>query len=77
MSRMVAVRLDERLLATVDRERRRARVTRAKVIHDALAMWVERRRVEEAVRREQEGYARKPIGEGEFGSVLGAQAWPK
>jgi len=77
MSKMVAVRLDERLLAAVDRERRRTRATRAKVIHDALALWVERKRTEEAIARDQAGYARHPVRDEEFGPVLGAQVWPK
>jgi metal-responsive CopG/Arc/MetJ family transcriptional regulator len=74
---MIAVRLDEDLLAQVDQERRRAHVTRARVVHEALALWIERRRLEEAIRRDQEGYARRPIKKDEFGPVLGAQVWPK
>ena len=77
MSKMIAVRLDEKLLHAVDRERRRARVTRAKVIHDALALWVERRRTEEAIARDQNGYAELPVTDEEFAPVLGAQVWPK
>lgn len=77
MSKMVAVRLDEDLLAQVDEERRNARATRAKVIHEALALWIERRRLEEAIRRDQEGYARRPIRRDEFVAVLRAQSWPK
>jgi hypothetical protein len=74
---MIAVRLDERLLAQVDRERRRDKTTRARVIHEALALWVERRRIEDAIRRDQEGYERHPVADDEFGPVLGAQVWPK
>jgi metal-responsive CopG/Arc/MetJ family transcriptional regulator len=74
---MIAVRLDEELLAEVDRERRSMRATRAKVVHEALALWIERQRWEAAIRRDQEGYARKPVRQDEFGPVLGAQTWPK
>jgi metal-responsive CopG/Arc/MetJ family transcriptional regulator len=77
MSKMVAVRLDTRLLAAVDRQRRRDRVTRAKVIHDALAAWIARRQADEAMARDREGYARHPIGADEFAPILGAQVWPK
>jgi metal-responsive CopG/Arc/MetJ family transcriptional regulator len=74
---MIAVRIDDRLLEGVDRERRRHGMSRAKVIHDALAMWVDRQRFAEAVREEHVAYERSPVGEAEFGSVLGAQKWPK
>jgi len=74
---MIAVRLDEELLAQVDEERRRTRATRAKVVHEALALWIEQRRLAAAIRRDQDGYAKKPVRKDEFGPVLGAQVWPK
>src|SRR5206468_8046640 len=77
MSKMVAIRLDEGLLIRVDRERRRRRLTRARAVHEALADWVARHRLAEAVREEAEAYARQPVAEDEFGPVLGAQRWPK
>jgi metal-responsive CopG/Arc/MetJ family transcriptional regulator len=77
MSKMTAVRLDERLLESVDRERKAAGMSRARVIHEALAMWLERRRVELAIQADQRGYASRPVGDDEFGPVLGAQVWPK
>lgn len=77
MSKLIAVRLQEELLARVDRERKRARLTRAGAINEALDLWVDKRRYEAAVRRDQEGYERRPIKADEFGPVLGAQTWPK
>jgi metal-responsive CopG/Arc/MetJ family transcriptional regulator len=77
MSRLIAVRIDETLLAGVDRQRKRAHLTRAAAIKEALALWLERRRYDEAVRRDQSGYDRQPVTKDEFGTVLGAQAWPK
>ena len=77
MSKMVAIRLDEGLLVRVDHERRRRRITRARAVHEALADWVARHRLAEAVREEAEAYARQPVAEDEFGPVLGAQPWPK
>jgi metal-responsive CopG/Arc/MetJ family transcriptional regulator len=74
---MIAIRLDEQLLARVDRERRRRGISRARAVHEALADWVARRRLAEAVREEAEAYARQPIGDDEFAPVLGAQRWPK
>jgi hypothetical protein len=77
MSKMIAIRLQEDLLTDVDRERKRAGLTRAAAVHQALAIWVARRRHEEAVRQDQEGYRRHPVGDDEFEPVLGAQSWPK
>jgi metal-responsive CopG/Arc/MetJ family transcriptional regulator len=73
---MIAVRLDEDLVARVDRERARLAISRARAIHEALAAWLERLRLEQAIRREHEGYERLPVSAGEFGAVLGAQRWP-
>ncbi len=77
MSRLIAVRLDERLLTRVDRERERRKISRAQAVHEALADWVSRRRLADAVREEAEAYGRQPVGDDEFAPVLGAQRWPK
>jgi metal-responsive CopG/Arc/MetJ family transcriptional regulator len=77
MSRMIAVRLDERLLTRVDRERRKRGISRARAVHEALADWVARRRLAEAVREEAEAYGRHPVTGDEFAPVLGGQRWPK
>ena len=77
MSRMIAVRLDEQLLARVDRERRKRKISRARAVHEALADWVARRRLADAVREEAEAYGRQPVTDDEFAPVLGAQQWPK
>jgi metal-responsive CopG/Arc/MetJ family transcriptional regulator len=77
MSQMIAVRLQEGLLEQVDAERRQAGLSRAATIAEALRLWIDRRRYEEAVRRDQEGYARRPVKADEFEPLLGAQAWPR
>lgn len=77
MSRMITVRLQEDLLAQVDQERKRTRLSRTAAINEALDLWIDRRRHEEAVRRDHEGYDRHPVREDEFQPVLGAQRWPK
>lgn len=77
MSRLIAVRLDEGLLADVDRERKRMRTSRSRVVHQALASWVTQQRVEAAIVREHAAYEAKPVLDGEFGPVLRAQQWPK
>ena len=71
------MRLGESLIDQVDRERRRDGLSRAQAIQNALELWIRRRRLEAAVRREHEGYARHPVTPDEFGPVLGAQVWPK
>ena len=77
MSKMIPVRLDETLLQGVDRERKRAGLTRARAVQEALAIWIERRRAAEAARRDRDGYDRRPVTDDEFDAVLGAQRWPK
>jgi transposase len=77
MSKLVAVRLDDGLLAEVDAERRRSRLPRARVVHEALRLWIERRRLDEAVRRDREAYDAQPVHEDEFEPVLGGQRWPR
>jgi hypothetical protein len=77
MSKLVAIRLQEEMLSAVDQERKGAGLTRAAAVNEALRLWIDKRRYEEAVRRDQEGYRRRPVGEHEFESVLGAQTWPK
>lgn len=77
MSRLIAVRLDERVLDQVDRERRRSGLSRGKAIQEALHLWVARRRLEEAMATDRAGYERHPVARDEFGPLLGAQPWPK
>jgi hypothetical protein len=77
MSKMITVRLQEDVLALVDRERKRAGLTRAAAVHEALRLWVDKLQYEEAVRLDQEGYRRRPVAKHEFESILGAQTWPK
>jgi hypothetical protein len=77
MSKMITARIDDRLLAEIDRERRRRSLPRAAVVKEALALWVEQRRLEDAVRRHREGYERFPVSDAEFGPILKAQRWPK
>ncbi len=65
------------MLSRVDRERKRDGLTRTAAINEALRLWVNKRQYEEAMRRDHEGYERHPVGEDEFGPILGAQTWPK
>lgn len=77
MSKMIAVRLQEEILSRVDRERKRAGLTRAAAINEALQLWVDKRQYEQAVGSDHEGYERHPVRKDEFEPILGAQTWPK
>lgn len=77
MSQMVAVRIEDRLLAEVDGERKRRRISGARAIHEALQFWLHRELLEEAIRREHEAYTRRPVRQREFAPLIGAQVWPK
>jgi hypothetical protein len=77
MSKLIAIRLKDDILENIDRERRRGGLTRATVMNEALGLWIEQRRYREALRRDQDGYSRRPVKADEFRSVLGAQIWPK
>ena len=77
MSKLIAVRLQDKLLSQIDKERKRTGHSRAGAIHEALALWIARRHYDRAVSRDQEGYDRHPVTEDEFEAILGAQRWPK
>lgn len=77
MSKMISIRLHEKLLARLDQERRRIGLTRAAAIIDALQLWIGKRQYEEAVLRDQQGYDRLPIAKDEFEPILKTQRWPK
>ena len=77
MSIVTTVRLREDLLEEIDRERAQAKLPRGRVIHEALTLWLERRKQQRAIWQDQLGYDRHPVQDDEFGPVLGAQAWPK
>ncbi len=77
MSTTTTVRLRDDLLAEIDRERARSKLPRSRVIHEALALWLERRRQERAIRQDHLGYDEYPVQDDEFAPVLGAQTWPE
>jgi Arc/MetJ-type ribon-helix-helix transcriptional regulator len=77
MSKMVSLRLDEALVEQVDRERQRHGMSRAQVVQSALELWIRKRQLEEAIRREHHASEEHPVTPDEFGPVLGAQVWSK
>lgn len=77
MSKMIALMLDEDVLRHVDRERRRFGLSRARVVQEALEMWIERRRLEEAISLDESGYKPCAVRSGKTPAVLGSQLWLK
>jgi Arc/MetJ-type ribon-helix-helix transcriptional regulator len=77
MTKPMTIRIENELLADMDRERRRRRVSRSDVVREGIHLWLDRLRTEEAIRLDREGYEKHPIREDEFGPVLRAQRWPK
>lgn len=77
MTKSIAIRIDEGLLKVVDDIGRAEARGRSEIVREALDSWIRRREVEEQVRRDREGYRKRPISPDEFGPVLGAQTWPK
>ena len=77
VTRTVSLRIDEGLLAAVDRAGSAEHRGRSEVVREALELWLKRQHLAERVQRHRAGYARKPVTADEFSPVLGAQTWPK
>jgi metal-responsive CopG/Arc/MetJ family transcriptional regulator len=77
MTKMLSVRLDNRLVAAVDAAGRSEGRPRSEVVREALELWLRQRRMLEAVERHRSGYERHPVTDDELGAVLKAQRWPK
>lgn len=70
----VQILMDEDLIKAVDREAKRERSDRSKLVRAALVRYLaeQRRRDDEA--RHRQGYARKPVVRGEFWEP---DTWPE
>lgn len=75
MAHMISLRIDQSLLDQIDRERNRR--PRARVIHEALSLWLAMRREERAIAKDQGGYAEKPVDQDEFMPFMKLQSWPR
>ena len=73
--RTVQMTLDESLVAEVDRAAKRLKTTRSAFARDALRNALEALKIRELERKHREGYARKPVAEGEFDSWESEHAW--
>lgn len=73
--RTVQMTLDEELVAEVDRAAKRLGTTRSAFARDALRGALKTLNVRELERKHREGYARKPVVEGEFDPWESEHAW--
>jgi metal-responsive CopG/Arc/MetJ family transcriptional regulator len=70
MTKTISLRLDQRLLRTVEVAGKSAHKDRSEIVSEALEIWLKRRTLAENVRRH-------PVSHDEFTPVLKAQSWPK
>ena len=77
MTKSISIRVEEKLIESVDRLRKQEGRDRSEVIREALQLWLRDRRLEAQVRSHLRGYEKHPISNDEFEPVLGAQQWPK
>ena len=77
MTKIISLRLDQRLLRAVEVASKTAHKDRSEVVSEALELWLKQRAAAEKVRRHREGYDRHPVRRDEFAPVLKAQSWPK
>ncbi|MGO9949178.1 MAG: ribbon-helix-helix domain-containing protein [Steroidobacteraceae bacterium] len=71
----IQMTIDERLLKLVDKLSRARKTSRSALIRDALEAEIRRQRIRDDEARHVEGYARKPVAQGEFDVWLGEQDW--
>lgn len=68
--------LDEDLVAAVDKAAKRLGTTRSASAREALREALDKVRLTQLERRHREGYARKPVRQGEFDVWGSEQVWP-
>ena len=73
----ISITIDPGLLQAVDRLAVASRKTRSDVCRRALRAWLAASRREELVRRDREGYRRKPVKPDEFAPLIAEQPWLK
>jgi metal-responsive CopG/Arc/MetJ family transcriptional regulator len=71
----VQMTLDEELVAAVDRVVRRLGTSRSAFAREALRDALRRVRVRSLERKQQDGYARRPVRRGEFDAWEREQTW--
>jgi metal-responsive CopG/Arc/MetJ family transcriptional regulator len=73
--KVVQIVLDERLLRSVDREARKAKLNRSELVRRAIDDYLKKRRVAEAEQRHRAGYEAHPPDE--FADWDRISAWPE
>lgn len=73
----VQMTLEENLLAEVDKPAKKMGTTRSAFARQALRAALSQLKAEEKENRHREGYARKPVRQGEFSGWEGEQVWPE
>jgi metal-responsive CopG/Arc/MetJ family transcriptional regulator len=71
----VQMTLDEELVTAVDRVVRRLGTSRSAFAREALREALRRVRVRSLEQKQRDGYARKPVGRGEFDAWEREQTW--
>jgi len=70
MPKVIAARIDKRLLEGVERECRRAGLSRARAVREALDLWVHCRKLDADVRAEHDAYTRRPQRKSEYAGFV-------
>jgi CopG family transcriptional regulator / antitoxin EndoAI len=73
--RTVQMTLDEGLVTAVDRAAKRLGTTRSAFTRDALREALRGIRARELEKKQREGYAKAPVGKGEFDLWESEQVW--
>jgi metal-responsive CopG/Arc/MetJ family transcriptional regulator len=71
----IQMTIDEPLLAEVDRVIQALNTTRSAFVRQALRLALRRHRISRMEKQHAEGYARHPVGPGEFDVWEAEQAW--
>ena len=74
--RTVQMTLEEDLVAAVDKAAKRLGTTRSAFAREALREALDKIRLRQLERKHREGYARKPVRQGEFDVWSPEQVWP-
>lgn len=75
--RTIQMTLEENLLAEVDRTAKKMGTTRSAFARQALRLALRQLKAQEKEQRHREGYARKPVRQGEFSGWEDEQVWPE
>ena len=75
--RAVQILMDEELIGDVDREAKRAKSDRSKLVRAAISRYLREAKRASMEQRHIEGYRRRPIHKSEIEPWEGIQEWPE